>query len=522
MKINRAFLVLLLAIFLWNSGSIAQSITFQKTYNDSTYNGVGVVDITHENGYVFAGNSRQTSIGPQQIYLIKTDNQGQNLWRKSFTFPVGSNATSIYETAEGRLLIVGETSMNFYYCGMISLINTDSNGTVIWAKGLDSAIGTTTKCHETTDGGTIITGFTCNSGPGQSDIILIKTDSSGNPQWANNYGGSLGDYGSEVLETTDGGYIIAGWSETISSSDDILIIKTDSIGNLLWTHTYGTNHHEIAFSIHATRDGGYIVTGQSSFSSGYDTYLLKIDGIGYLDWFKSLNGVDGEVGQSVDETSDGGIVITGHITFDGTNDRNSFLIKTDSLGDVLWSKIFLGSGNNGARSVKQTQDKGFILSGGTLLSGTNISNAYIIKTDSLGNSGCNENSIIFSSFNDTIAIGNPAMSQISASTHTINLFAPTESKTGLAFNCEFIHNESELEKFRLRLYPNPPNPLLTIQTPNIHPSSIEISDAMGRVLAVLYPTSETTVFDTRGLGKGMYFVRVVAKGGQETVRLFVE
>ena len=128
--------------------------------------------------------------------------------------------------------------------------------------------------EQTTDGGYIITGYTWSYGNGEEDIWLIKTDGQGNEEWNQTFGGSDGDFGWSVKQTSDGGYVVIGHTDSFGNGDkDIWLIKTDGQGNEEWNQTFGGSEDDRGYSGEQTTDGGYIITGQK----GYDVWLIKTD-----------------------------------------------------------------------------------------------------------------------------------------------------------------------------------------------------------------------------------------------------
>jgi hypothetical protein len=222
---------------------------------------------------------------------------------------------------------------------------------------------------------------------GWGDIILIKTDANGNIQWAKTYGGTGVDGAYSVRQTSDGGYIVAGYTASFGAGGAFLI-KTNASGNLQWAKTYeGTN---LLYSVQQTSDGGYIVAGlTNSFGAGNkDVFLIKTNTTGNIIWAKTYGGWSDEWARSVQQTSDGGYIVAGYTDSFGAGGSDFFLIKTDANGNIIWAKTYGGTGwYDEAMSVRQTSDGGYIVAGRTGSFGAGGTDIFLVKTDATGNIG---------------------------------------------------------------------------------------------------------------------------------------
>ena len=292
---------------------------------------------TNDGGYVIAGYTRNSGNGDADVYLIKTDGNGDSLWTKTFGGSNSDWAESVKQTTDGGYIITGFSALDTVPYDMY-LIKTDDNGDSLWTKtfgGTEYDAGYSVQ--QTTDGGYIICGITRSFGNGDLDVYLIKTDGNGNSIWAKTFGGSGNDEGFSVQQTTDGGYVIVGYTRNFGNGDeDVYLIKTDENGDSLWTKTFGDTGEDIGFSIQQTTDGGYIICGltKSSGDTLGDLYLIKTDENGYSLWTKTFGDTGEDIGFSVQETTDGGYIICGVTLSFGTLSYDVYLIKTDGNGNL--------------------------------------------------------------------------------------------------------------------------------------------------------------------------------------------
>ena len=223
---------------------------------------------------------------------------------------------------------------------------------------------------QTFDGGYILVGK-----PSSFDILLIKTNSLGNKQWSKTFDQTDIDTATSVRQTSDRGYIISGYTISSTGGDNKgWLIKTDSLGNKQWSKTFGGTGDGELFSVIQSKDGGYITTGYFGTYPNYDMWLVKTNSLGIRQWSKTFGGPDLDIAKDVKQTKDGGYIISGGINYDPT------LVKTDSSGNKQWSKTFSDTGISYAESVQQTKDGGYVIAGDQ-----NSYYAHLIKTDSSGN-----------------------------------------------------------------------------------------------------------------------------------------
>ncbi len=351
-------------------------ITFKKAFGGTSSDyGYSAVELSDDKGYVITGNTASFGAGSADLYLVKTDRSGNKVWEKTFGGELYERGTSILENTDGSLIITGfNWSVGLGFSAGVYLVKTDGDGNLLWENTYGTYHSVGFSLAKTSDGGYIVIGWEHRTPLTGDDVYLVKIDSEGNLLWENNFGGNEDDRGYSVCETSDGGYIVTGQTESSGAGlHDIYLVKTDINGNMLWEKTIGSEYIEKSYSVTEALDGGFVITGEvgSSSSGLYDVYLIKTDNSGNLLW---ENTYGRGAGESVCETSDGGFVITGE----------SYILKTDNQGVLVWVKG-LGMGNGNNYSVSETSDKGFVITGFTESFGAGSRDVSLIKTDSLGN-----------------------------------------------------------------------------------------------------------------------------------------
>jgi hypothetical protein len=313
---------------------------------------------------------------------MKTDGTGQEIWTKLFGAGEVNWGLCAAPTSDGGYIIAGSTWGWGQGKSDILLLRTGADGNEIWlrtfgGKGKEHGFSV----QEISEGGYIIAGQTASFGAGKDDVYLIKTDTDGSMVWAKTYGGKGTDRGYSVAETRDGGYVIAGETDSFSPGNmDAYLIKTDVEGNAVWSRTYGTKHREIGRSVVETLDGGYAVAGSTGGSEHSDIYLIKTDARGKAIWSRTYGGKYDEHGFSVQRTKQGGYFIVGNTwPFGRAGDSDVYVLQVNGDGNDVHSEKFGGKGFDCGYSVQPTEDGGFILVGETDSPRSGKRGVYLIK-----------------------------------------------------------------------------------------------------------------------------------------------
>ncbi len=241
--------------------------------------------------------------------------------------------------------------------------------------------------QQTSDGGYIAAGYTASGGAGISDFWVLKLSLAGDIEWQHTYGGSGDDVAYAVQETSDEGYIIAGNTYSFGAGEsDYWILKLTSEGEIEWQYTYGGAGNDTAYAIQETSDGGYIVAGYTHFfgATTSDIWILKLTSKGDIEWQHIYGGTGDDVAYSVQETSEGGYIVAGSTQYSGAVHHDFWILKLTSAGFFEWQRIYGGSGDDVAYYIQETSDEGYIVAGNTDSFGVKESELWVLKLTSIG------------------------------------------------------------------------------------------------------------------------------------------
>jgi hypothetical protein len=361
MKTNILLFCLLLATF--QVYTQAPNKVWDKTIGGSGNEQAYSIIQTSDGGFVLAGHSpspisgdkSEASRGLSDYWIVKLNSAGQKVWDRTFGGSNNDYGVSIISTSDGGFIVAGSS---------FSTLSGDKS----------------------------------QANKAQVDYWIVKLNSTGQKVWDKTFGGGLnGNWGNSIIETTDGGFIVSGYSDCNNTFDksepskggnDFWILKINSTGQKTWDKTIGGDGIDIALSITGTSDGGFVIAGRSNSLLGGDKsetrqgsddyWIVKLNSIGQKVWDKTIGGSLGEQANSIITTSDGGFVVTGYSSSNITGDKSEasrglsdyWIVKLNSTGQKVWDKTIGGSVNDIPQSIISTSDGGFVVAG---YSSSNIS-----------------------------------------------------------------------------------------------------------------------------------------------------
>lgn len=367
------------------TGWVQSEIEWTRTYGSDRWEDGYSVQPTQDGGYIITGDTDSFGAVGRDVYLIKTAANGDTLWTRRYGGADTAHGYCVQQTTDQGYIVSGDKDSFGGGVSDVYVIKTDSEGNTqrtLTYGGTGSEFGRSVR-QTTPDGGLIIAGDTYSFGAGALDVYLIKTNAIGDTLWTRTYGGEGFEHGYSVQQTSDNGYIIAGDTDSYGAGGyDVYLVKTDSAGDTLWTRTYGEGYHEAGSSVQQTTDGGYIIAGEiwEPGAVDIDVYLIKTDSTGQALWIKRYGGDRSDRGWSVQQTApDGGFIIAGESASYSVDNVDAYLIKTDESGDTLWTRTIGGNSFDNVSSIYQTTDTGYIAVGTTYSFGAGQSDVWLIK-----------------------------------------------------------------------------------------------------------------------------------------------
>ncbi|MFW9777738.1 MAG: hypothetical protein ACFFE8_02710 [Candidatus Heimdallarchaeota archaeon] len=340
---------------------------------------------TVDGGYLITGLTESYGAGFDDIWVIKTDPNGNPEWNQTFGGIQDDRPISVIQSNDGGYVVAG-TTQSFGGGGFDAwLLKTDVNGQHEWNRTFGGpANDWANSVVQTTDGGYLFAGGTISYGAGASDMWLVKTNASGTAEWNKTLGKTGVETANSIIQTSDGGFVIAGQSAPFSSlvdTFDFWMVKINASGETEWENFFGGEGFDVAITAIQTLDGGFGLVGtRSSLGTGSsDGWLVKTNTNGHHEWNSTIGGTEPDSAETGIQTSDGGFVLVGRTSSYGAGAQDVWIVKINSNGQHLWNSTIGGSGTDAGGSVVQTSDGGFIISGTTESYGAGGADFWLVK-----------------------------------------------------------------------------------------------------------------------------------------------
>jgi len=385
-----AAFILFLMIFTVASATASPTTEWEKMFaalwNGRGYDEARSITEARSGGYVIGGWTDSTKEKTKDVYLVKVDENGGKSWERRLGGSGDDLARSILATKDGGYIVAGSTwstrTMEDAY-----VIKTDWDGNKLWERvmGGDN-IDRASAVDMTSDGGYIVAGSTWSYGVKGLNPYIIRLDRDGLKRWEKLIEGFISE-AFDVHETGDGNFIIAGYTRTGVfgyDPEDAYLIKIDGLGKVIWSREYGGSADDRAYSVDMTSDGGYILAGwtESYGAGGRDIYVIKTDADGEKEWEKTYGKVYDDEARSVLSLSDGGYIVTGFTSSsDEEISEDLIVLKFDSNGEKVWEKTYGGIREEIGYDVIETQDHRYVIAGMTHSYGEGWNDCYVIKLE---------------------------------------------------------------------------------------------------------------------------------------------
>lgn len=566
-------LLLLLVFAVVPASMFAQDSVWTKPFGGTNIDVAYAIEETFDEGYIISGYTRSygTASG-RNLWLFKTDKHGNLIWNKTFGGNSDDEAAAVKQTLDGGFIAAGYTSSFGNGAKDVYVVKTDSLGNEVWSRTFGGSSDEEAYALEVLpDGGYMIGGATSSSGAGSRDGWLIRLNALGNSVWTKTIGGLSTDGIRGLQRTTDNCFIITGW--TASDGAGVLgnawLVKTDSAGNVLFNKNFGGSDADRGLSVQQTSDGGYILTGYTASSGAGldDMYLVRTDASGNQLWAKTFGGTGRDYGNAVKQTADRGFLIAGYTLSFGAGGDDVYLIKTDSMGILQWQKTYGGPASDVAYGLDLTSDGGYVIAGHTLSYGAGLHDAWLIRTVSpvipveltSFSATTTGNDVVlnwttatetnnrgweielrdgdkFVSLGFVEGAGNTASPKVYSFTHANSSgnsnayrLKQIDFDGSVSYSREVIAGGVMVNAFRLYdNYPNPFNPetVIGFTIPTQTDISLIVYNSLGEVVQVLanktMPAGYHSVsFNCAGLPSGIYYYGMIANGYRSFKKMVV-
>jgi hypothetical protein len=527
--------LLLLYLVLNSAISFAQFEVFQKYIGTNLVDGDGRIYRDNQGGFFFTGFTDNSNGWYSDCYLVKADSAFNPTWGRYYHYHGACFPTRAIQATSGEYILCGTNHLHNSNDDWTVpfVMQTDKNGNQLWHKTFtgilsssydaDYSINCITWAEE--DSSFIIAGSTDHHSNSFTESWVMKMDTAGTIIWTKTFGDNFNQGVNSILQLNNGNYLLAGYMQYPATNRYAgLLMKMDKYGNLLWAKSYAGPGDNIFTSMTQTNGQKTILSGSSSSLIGWDENVLIVqtDTAGNVDWSKSIGGINSESGNDINITMDAGLIIAGSTRYIPGSEYDVLLIKTDSLGNMSWAK------NYGTITLRETGNNvledstGYLVCGGT--SSSNNGDIYLIKTNKSGTSGCNESNPALTTTVVATSVQNLVLTTGTIGTPFSPVF-PVDTGASISTICSSIvtNMPHPANKPGFAIFPNPAKDYLEMQSDET--GIIVFFDNLGRqVKSVGLKTAGKTKIDIKPeFGTGIFFYQFLSDSQSATFgRIVIE
>jgi len=438
---------------------------------------------TSDSGYLVIGSTSSFGVANSDMYIIKTDRNCNRQWSHIYGSAAIEWGYAARETSDGGFILCGFTNQNLSTGYDIYLLKIDAAGAISWSKTIGNAdwdfgYG----IERSADSGFIIIGKTYSPSNGGSDVLIVKTDSLGNLAWEKNYGGAGDESANTIYKTKQGDYLVLGETNSYGAGDkDFYLLKINENGDTLWTKTYGTPAFDAGYSIDTTAAGNYFLFGTSEgnpLRPGKEFYLMEMTPAGDTLYTIFDGGAGDEEGRYILQLPDGDHIFGGMTNSGGLGGKALYMIGFHSNGSFIGGAYWGGTDDEEGYSVALGKDGQIVFAGTTTSDSFGNEDVYLVRIDTILPSPLNY-PLSMHYYNDSLV--------------SVNDISPGQEN-------------------KFRVSPNPFHESATIgmennKNLNFKNCMIAISDIAGRTIKTISPNRFPFVFENKGVLKpGVYII----------------
>ncbi len=380
--------------FWWLPGEVqaVEERAWERTLGGKDHDKIDSIQQTIDGGFIGAGSTNSKGAGASDAWIFKLNADGELLWERTFGGELDDSAKHIQQTTDGGFIVSGRTESKETDGPVGWILKLASDGKLSWErtfKGKGS--GNLYVIQQTADSGFVVAGSTFSESESKTDAWVLKLSVDGSPLWERIFEGGQNGGAYSVQQTTDSGFIVTGSTGVKETGgEDVWVMKFSPNGERLWDRIFGGDADDSATSIQQTTDGGFILAGstESKGVGASDAWLLKLSADGKLLWDRTFGRAQDDYATAIKQTTDGGFVVVGfHHSQEPRDDFDIWVLRLSADGKFLWDRSLGGSLFDSSSSIQQTTDGGYVVGGTTSSERNGNFNAFVAK---LGRNGESE------------------------------------------------------------------------------------------------------------------------------------